>query len=306
MKILVTGGAGFIASQIADAYINLGHEVHIIDNLVTGNTGNLNPKAKFHQIDIRDPKISEIFEKEKFDVVNHHAAQIDVRKSVSDPIYDTNVNIVGSVNLLQNAVNSGVKKIIFASSGGAIYGEQDYFPADEKHPEFPVSQYGVAKLSFEKYLHAYKFIYGISYVALRYANVYGPRQNPHGEAGVIAIFTEKMLNGTTPVINGEGKQTRDYVFVGDVVQANVKALDCNQSGAYNVGTGIESDVNTLFRVIASQIGNFEEKHGEAKQGEQMRSVISTKKIASVMGWKLTTNLEEGLAKTVAWFKEKHK
>ncbi len=305
MKILVTGGAGFIASQIADAYINLGHEVHIIDNLVTGNKTNINPKAVFHQIDIRDEKISDIFLKEKFDIVNHHAAQIDVRKSVSDPIYDTNVNIVGSVNLLQNAVNSGVKKMIFASSGGAIYGEQDYYPADEKHPEFPVSQYGVAKLAFEKYLHAYKFIYGIEYIALRYANVYGPRQNPHGEAGVIAIFTEKMLSGVTPVINGEGKQTRDYVFVGDVVQANVKALDCKESGAYNVGTGVESDVNTLFRIISSQIGNFEEKHGEAKPGEQMRSVISTKKIESTMGWKLTTNLEEGLSRTVAWFKEKH-
>lgn len=306
MKILVTGGAGFIASQIADAYINLGHEVHIIDSLITGNRANLNPKAVFHHTDIRDPKIAEIFEKEKFDVVNHHAAQIDVRKSVSDPIYDTNVNIVGSVNILQNAVNTGVKKIIFASSGGAIYGEQNYFPADEKHPEFPVSQYGVAKLSFEKYLYAYKFIYGIDYIALRYANVYGPRQNPHGEAGVIAIFTEKMLSGITPIINGDGKQTRDYVFVGDVVQANVKALECNNPGAYNVGTGRESDVNTLFRVIASQIGTFEEKHGEAKAGEQMRSVISTKKIESVMGWKLTTNLEEGLSKTVAWFKERHK
>jgi UDP-glucose 4-epimerase len=306
MKILITGAAGFIASHIADAYISLGHEVCIIDNLVTGNKSNLNPKAKFYESDITDPKISKIFEKEKFDVINHHAAQIDVRKSVTDPIYDTNVNVLGSVNLLQNSVNTGVKKIIFASSGGAIYGEQEYYPADEKHPEFPVSQYGVAKLSFEKYMYAYKFIYGINYIALRYSNVYGPRQNPHGEAGVVAIFTEKMLSGITPIINGNGKQTRDYVFVDDVVQANIKALDCNESGAYNVGTGIESDVNKLFHVISSHIGNFEEKHGEAKQGEQMRSVISTNKIENVMEWKLSTDLETGLKKTVNWFKQKTK
>lgn len=306
MKILITGAAGFIASHIADAYINLGHDVCIIDNLVTGNKSNLNPKAKFYEIDIRDPKISEIFKNEKFDVINHHAAQIDVRKSVSDPVYDADVNVVGSINLLQNGVNSGIKKIIFASSGGAIYGEQEYYPADEQHPEFPVSQYGVAKLSFEKYMHAYNFIYGINYIALRYSNVYGPRQNPHGEAGVVAIFTEKMLAGVTPIINGDGKQTRDYVFVEDVVQANVKALDCTQSAAYNVGTGVESDVNKLFHIISSQIGSFEEKHGEAKQGEQMRSVISTKKIETVMGWKLSTDLDTGLKKTVDWFKQKRK
>lgn len=304
MKILVTGGAGFIASHIVDAYVDLGHEVHIIDNLITGNTKNINPQAIFHKIDIRDPKIKEIFEKYSFDIVNHHAAQIDVRKSVADPIYDTEVNIVGSINILQNAVNTNVKKLIFASSGGAIYGEQEYYPADEKHPEYPVSQYGVAKLSFEKYLYAYKFIYGIEYIALRYSNVYGPRQNPHGEAGVIAIFTEKMLSGITPIINGDGKQTRDYIFVGDVVQANVKALSCNESGFYNVGTGVETDVNTIFKIISSKIGNFEEKHGPAKPGEQMRSVISTKKIEKVMGWQLTTNLDDGLSKTVEWFKNK--
>ena len=306
MKILITGAAGFIASHIADAYISLGHDVCIIDNLVTGNKSNLNLKAKFYEIDIRDPKISEIFKKEKFDVINHHAAQIDVRKSVSDPMYDADVNVVGSINLLQNGVNAGVKKIIFASSGGAIYGEQEYYPADEQHPEFPVSQYGVAKLSFEKYMHAYNFIYGINYIALRYSNVYGPRQNPHGEAGVVAIFTEKMLAGVTPIINGDGKQTRDYVFVEDVVQANVKALDCTQSTAYNVGTGVESDVNKLFHIISSQIGSFEEVHGEAKQGEQMRSVISTKKIETVMGWNLSTDLDMGLKKTVEWFKQKRK
>lgn len=305
MKILVTGGAGFIASHIVDAYIELGHEVYIIDNLITGNRDNINPKARFYEIDIRDKNISEIFEKHKFDIVNHHAAQIDVRKSVADPIYDTDINILGSINILQNAVNNNVKKIIFASSGGAIYGEQEYFPADEKHLEYPVSQYGVAKLSFEKYLYAYRFIYGINYIALRYSNVYGPRQNPHGEAGVIAIFTEKMLSGITPIINGEGKQTRDYVYVKDVVQANVKALDCNESGFYNVGTGKETDVNTLFRIISSKIGSFEEKHGPAKPGEQMRSVISTKKIEKIMGWKLTTDLEEGLTKTIEWFKNKH-
>jgi len=235
MKILVTGGAGFIGSHVVDAYLELGHEVVVVDNLSSGSIENLNPKAKFYEMDIRDSDIEDLFKNEKPDVVNHHAAQMDVRKSVEDPIYDADVNIIGSLNLLQNCIKYGVKKFIFASTGGAIYGEQDYFPADEEHPTRPLSPYGVAKLTVEKYLYFYKEVHGLNYVVLRYANIYGPRQNPHGEAGVVAIFTSKMLKGEQPVINGDGFQTRDYTFVGDVVRANVLALSYEKSDVFNIG-----------------------------------------------------------------------
>ncbi len=225
MKILVTGGAGFIASHIADAFIEEGHSVHILDNLSSGFEKNINPKASFIKADIRDKSLSKIFEKEKFDVINHHAAQMDVRRSVADPAFDAEINILGTINLLQNAVKYKVSKFMFASTGGAIYGEQEYFPADEKHPTAPLSPYGISKLSVEKYLFFYKAQYDLNYSILRYANIYGPRQNPHGEAGVVAIFSKKLLNGEQPVINGEGKQTRDYTFVKDVVKANLLALN---------------------------------------------------------------------------------
>lgn len=226
MNILVTGGAGFIASHIVDAYIQLGHSVSVLDNLSTGREKNLNPRASFVHQDVRDADaMRNLFARQKFDVVNHHAAQMDVRRSVADPVFDASVNILGVLTLLEECMKGGVSKVIFASSGGAIYGEQDYFPADEKHPTRPISPYGVAKLSTEQYLFYYKAVYGLDSVNLRYANIYGPRQNPEGEAGVVAIFTSRMLSGSAPIINGEGKQTRDYVFVGDVVRANVLALD---------------------------------------------------------------------------------
>ncbi|HZY10966.1 MAG TPA: NAD-dependent epimerase/dehydratase family protein, partial [Bacteroidota bacterium] len=227
MNILVTGGAGFIGSHVADACISSGHSVFIIDDLSMGKREYLNSNAKFLKMDIRDEKVREVFQKEKFDVLIHHAAQMDVRKSVDDPLFDASVNIVGTLNLLENCRSSGVRKFIFASTGGAIYGEQDYFPADETHPVRPCSPYGVSKLSIEKYLNYYHVVYGLNYICLRYANVYGPRQNPHGEAGVVAIFTSKMLSGDQPVINGNGKQTRDYVYVEDVVRANLSALSYN-------------------------------------------------------------------------------
>ena len=245
MKILITGGAGFIASNIADRYLELGHEVVIVDSLITGRRKNVPEAAKFYEIDICDEKIKNIFEMERPDIVNHHAAQMDVRKSVADPAYDAGVNILGTINLLQNCVKYKVKKFIFASTGGAIYGEQDYFPADEKHPNQPLSPYGITKLSCEKYLFFYNDTFGLNYTVLRYANVYGPRQNPHGEAGVVAIFSQRMLRKEQPVINGEGTQTRDYVFVGDVVKANELALTGGDQKIYNIGTGIETDVNEL-------------------------------------------------------------
>jgi len=306
LNILVTGGAGFIASHIVDAYIADGHKVIIVDNLSTGFMENINPQAKFYQLDIRSEKLEDVFQKEKIDVVNHLAAQMDVRRSVSDPKFDASVNVVGGLNLFESAKKHRVKKIIFSSTGGAIYGEQDYFPADEEHPTRPLSPYGITKLCTEKYLYFYNAVYGMNYVILRYANIYGPRQNPHGEAGVVAIFCNKMLKGEQPVINGDGKQTRDYTFVGDVVKANIAALHYNGSNIYNIGTGIETDVNKLFLEIRTHLNpTCPEQHAPAKAGEQQRSVISSKKIESDLGWKPTVQLEEGLRLTAEFFKNKY-
>jgi UDP-glucose 4-epimerase len=302
LNILVTGGAGFIASHIADAFIESGHNVTIIDNLTTGREENINPKAKFFKVDIRDD-LSKIFEEGKFDVVNHHAAQIDVRRSVSDPIYDAGVNILGTLNLLQNSVKYRVKKFMFASTGGAVYGEQDYFPADENHKQQPLSPYGISKLAVEKYLYFYKEVHGLRYTILRYANIYGPRQNPLGEAGVVCIFLDKILAGEQPIINGSGEQTRDYVYVKDVVKANLLTLNEEDSEIYNVGTGIETSVNELFRLINQNFNNsIKEVHGPAKPGEQMRSVITSEKLFKKFGWKPSTKLEDGLKETIDYYK----
>jgi UDP-glucose 4-epimerase len=304
LKILVTGGAGFIASHIADAFIEEGHSVFILDNLSSGFEKNINPKAQFLNMDIRDESISKIFENEKFDVVNHHAAQMDVRRSVADPAFDADINIIGTINLLQNAVKNKVKKFMFASTGGAIYGEQEYFPADEKHPTSPLSPYGISKLSVEKYLFFYRAQYNLNYSILRYANIYGPRQNPHGEAGVVAIFSKKLLNGEQPLINGDGKQTRDYTFVKDVVKANLFTLEDNESDIYNVGTGKETNVNELFNMINKLIGRGQvEKHGPAMPGEQLRSVITSKKIKQKFSWSPTASIDAGLKETIKYFEE---
>ncbi len=304
MKILVTGGAGFIASHITDAFINEGHSVTVVDNLSMGFEKNVNPKAKFVKADITDKSLLELFEKEKFDVVNHHAAQMDVRKSVADPTFDANTNIIGTINLLQHSIKTGVKKFMFASTGGAVYGEQEYFPADEKHPTSPCSPYGISKLAVEKYLFFYKFQYDMNYTILRYANIYGPRQNNKGEAGVVAIFTTKLLSGEQPVINGTGKQTRDYVYVGDVVKANLNALKDEGCDIYNVGTSKETDVNELFSKLNKITGaNKEEKHGPPAPGEQMRSVITSEKLNKKFNWKPSTTLDEGLVPTVEFFKK---
>jgi len=305
MKILVTGGAGFIASHISDAFIGLGHKVCVLDNLSTGNIENINPDAKFFQLDLTDVKLPDLLQKEKFDIICHHAAQMDVRFSVANPIVDAQTNILGGINLYESAVACGVKKIIFASTGGAVYGEQDYFPADENHPTRPCSPYGIAKLANEKYLYYYNQVQGLKYVALRYANIYGPRQNPHGEAGVVAIFVNKMLRNEQPLINGDGLNTRDYVYVGDVVKANVLALNEKMNGIYNVATGIENDVNYIFSTLKQIIkADCNEIHGEAKAGEQRRSVCSYDKIYKEYGWKPELAFADGLKATVEFFKNK--
>jgi UDP-glucose 4-epimerase len=305
VNILVTGGAGFIGSHVVDAYIADGHNVVVVDDLSSGEKENLNPRAEFYQLDIRSQEIQQIFQHHSFDVVNHLAAQMDVRRSVADPVFDASVNVIGGLNIFEAARRSEVKKIIFSSTGGAIYGEQDYFPADEEHPVRPLSPYGITKLVTEKYLFYYKKVHGVEHVVLRYANVYGPRQNPHGEAGVVAIFAKKMIQGEKPVINGDGKQTRDYTYVGDVVRANVLALKYPGSNVFNIGTGIETDVTQLFRILRELLNpTCPEEHGPAMKGEQLRSVISSARIQRELGWIPSITLPEGLNMTAEFFKKK--
>jgi len=303
MKILVTGGAGFIGSHVVDAYLAAGHEVLVVDDLSTGHRENLNPKARFHQLDITDAKVAELIRDERPAVLNLHAAQMDVRRSVADPLFDARVNILGTINLLEAARKANVRRVLFVSSGGAVYGEQEAFPASETHSTNPVSPYGVSKRAGELYAFFYQAEYQLPFVALRYANVYGPRQDPHGEAGVVAIFSGKMLRGEPVTVNGDGKQTRDYVYVGDVARANVLALDSTATGPFNVGTGIETDVNTLARLLADAAGSRSEiRHGPAKQGEQRRSVIDCARAAQVLGWRPEVSLADGLGRTVEFFR----
>jgi UDP-glucose 4-epimerase len=303
VKVLVTGGAGFIGSHVVDAFVAAGHDVLVVDDLSTGKRENLNPKARFHQLDIVDPKVVELIRDERPAVLDLHAAQMDVRRSVSDPLFDARVNILGTVNLLEAARKANVRRVLFVSSGGAAYGEQEQFPAPETHPTNPVSPYGVSKRAGELYAFFYQAEYHIPFVALRYANVYGPRQDPHGEAGVVAIFSEKMLRGEPVTVNGDGKQTRDYVYVGDVVRANLLALESTATGPFNVGTGVETDVNELARLLLDAGGSRSEvRHGPTKQGEQRRSVIDARRAAEVLGWRPEVSLADGLRRTVDWFR----
>ena len=304
MRIAVTGGAGFIGSNIVDAYLERGHEVHILDDLSTGQKSNLNRRAELHQVDIADAAAARVIERIKPDALSHHAAQMDVRHSVSDPGFDARVNILGFINLLQACKDSGVKKVIFASSGGAVYGEQDVFPAAEDHPTRPASPYGVSKRSGELYLSYYQQAFGLPYIALRYANVYGPRQSAKGEAGVVAIFLSLLLAGKIPLINGDGGQTRDYVYVGDVVAANVAALESSFIGPINIGTGIETDVVSIFKHLRRAVGSaIEAQHGPAKPGEQRRSCLDTRRATEVLGWRPQMILADGLQRTAAYYRE---
>ncbi|MCX8072624.1 MAG: GDP-mannose 4,6-dehydratase [Candidatus Binatia bacterium] len=305
MKILVTGGAGFIGSHVAEAFMREGHRVIVVDDLSSGRADNLPQGVRLEVMDIRSEQVADLIAREQPEVLCHHAAQMDVRRSVADPQFDASVNILGLLNLLEAGRRNGLKRVLFASTGGAIYGEQQVFPCPETHPTNPVSPYGVAKLASEKYLHFYAEAYGIRWTALRYANVYGPRQNPHGEAGVVAIFTEKLLRGEQPVINGDGKQTRDYVYVGDLVRANILALQSDYCGPLNLGTGRETDVNTLFHLLCRACGvERPEVHGPAKPGEQRRSSIDSTLAAQVLGWRPEVALEDGLRRTVEYFRSR--
>jgi UDP-glucose 4-epimerase len=304
MKILVTGGAGFIASHVVDRYIELGHKVVVVDNLVTGNQSNLNPKAKFYELDIRDPELAKVFEKEKPEIVNHHAAHIDVRKSVEDPSYDAQVNILGSINLLRAAVQNGVKKVIYISTAGAVYGEPESLPIFENSPINPICPYGISKHTVEHYLFQTSRTDGLKYTVLRYPNVYGPRQDPRGEAGVNAIFIGMMLQGKVPTIYGKGHECRDYVYVGDLVEANAAVLDRGDGEIYNLGSNTGTTVDQLFQILAGLL-NFhkEPKRASLRPGEIERIYIDGGKAGRELGWKPKVDLKTGLSMTVDFYRK---
>jgi len=303
MKILVTGGAGFIGSNVVDAYIEKGYEVVVVDDLSSGKKENLNKKAKFYKLDICDKALEEVFE-EGIDIVNHHAAQVDVRKSIADPAFDARINIEGSLNILENCRKYKIKKIIFASSGGVIYGECSNLPPNEDSPISPISPYGVSKYAMECYLSTYEKIYGLKYTALRYGNVYGPRQDPYGEAGVVAIFSGKMLNNEEVNIFGDGEQVRDYVYVGDIVKANILCLENGDNEIFNIGTGKSTSVNQLFSEM-KELTQYSKQavYKSLRAGELMRSSLDVKKVEQKLGWKAKVDIREGLKKTIEFFRE---
>jgi UDP-glucose 4-epimerase len=307
MKVLVTGGAGFIGSHVVDAYLKEGHEVAVVDNLSSGKEENINSKARFYHLDIQDPQIEKIFKEYHFDLVNHHAAQVDVRRSVTDPIFDAEVNVIGLLNILQNCVRFGVKRFIFASSGGVIYGEPATLPAKETFPLMPLSPYGVSKLMGEQYLHYYQVVHQLDFCILRYANVYGPRQDPSGEAGVVAIFISNLLNRDQPKIFGDGEQLRDYVYVGDVVRANLLAITRGTGEAFNIATGKATSVNRLLSLIQSMMGtDVKPIYCPKRPGEIYKNFLDINKAEALLGWRPKVPLSEGLKKTLDFFKKKFK
>lgn len=304
-KVLVTGGAGFIGSHVVDRCISEGYEVAIIDNLSTGFRKNLNPKATFYEVDIRDfEKVKMVFEKEKPDYVNHHAAQMDVRKSTQDPVFDAECNIIGSLNLILNSVEFKIKKLIYISTGGAVYGEPQDLPVTEEYPLNPLCQYGVSKHTVEHYLYLYRRNFDMNYTVLRYPNVYGPRQNPHGEAGVIAIFLGLMLDGERPTIFGDGTQTRDYTFIEDIVDANLIAMTKEDGEIYNIGTGVETSVRQIFDSIEAilQTG-LEPIYADERVGEIQSISLDATKAKEEIGWFPKHDFLSGLKKTIKYYQK---
>ncbi|MFC1883500.1 NAD-dependent epimerase/dehydratase family protein [Thermodesulfobacteriota bacterium] len=313
MKILVTGGAGFIGSNVVDGYVKVGHDVLAVDNLSTGKESNVNPDARFFHLDIRSQEAFELVEKEKPDIINHHAAQISVPESVVDPLIDADINIKGFLNLLQASVKAGVKKIVFISSGGAIYGEASEYPTSENFMPKPLSPYAISKFTSEHYLFYYRAQYGLDYTTLRYANIFGPRQVPHGEAGVVAIFMDNLLAGRSSVLNHfkedrEG-MVRDYTYVGDVVKANIKALEKGSGDFFNIGTGIGTKTLTLYRAIYDAFVKLIPGKGEglsepearaARSGDLTRSCLVVEKAGKILGWTPETDLKEGIERTWKW------
>lgn len=308
MKILLTGGAGFIGSHIADAYIASGHDVVVVDDLSTGSRQNLNPRAIFHQIDIRDDSLEEVFASVRPDIVNHHAAQVSVPLSITHPQLDVDINVRGTVNLLQNCVKHNVKKVIFSSSGGAIYGEAKEYPTTEQYPPEPISVYALNKMAGEQYLRFFNHQYGLAYTILRYANVYGPRQVSHGEAGVVSIFISKLLNDEAPTLYSYPEEPegmiRDYVYVRDVVRANLVVLEQGDNDVFNIGTCRETSTSLLYQTILRDLGKDIQPHeGPARQGDLRRSMLDCSKAFAKLGWSPVYSLEDGIGETIEYFKK---
>jgi UDP-glucose 4-epimerase len=305
VKILVTGAAGFIASHVADAYVNAGHEVIILDDLSRGSKRNVNPKARFYQCDIRDREVVEsIFLSEKPAVINHHAAQMDVRRGVREPLFDAQVNILGSLNLIESAIAHGAKRFIYISTAGAGYGEPKQMPVLEDYPINPITPYGISKHTVEHYLFTFQFLYGLPYVVLRYGNVYGPRQNPQGEAGVFAIFSEQMMTGVQPIIYGDGKKVRDYVYISDVVAANVAALDRGTNEIFNIGSGVATPDLEIFERVRDLLGKaVQPRYLPRRPGEIDRICLDISKAARLLGWVPQVSLAHGACQTVKFFQD---
>ncbi len=303
MRVLVTGGAGFIGSHVVDILIDQGHSVAVVDDLSSGKREHVHPRATLYELDIRSPGLERVFAQERPEIVDHHAAQVDVRHSMADPIFDADVNVLGSLNVLECARRHGVEKVIYASTGGAVYGEPAYLPCGEDHPVEPLCPYGVSKLAVEYYLRLYRESHGLEYTALRYANVYGPRQDPFGEAGVVAIFARQMVQGQEVVINGSGEQERDFVYVDDVVQANLLAMEGGDGQIYNVGCGMGTSVNELFAMMQQMTGYGNEPvHGPPKAGETFKIYLDAAKAKSELGWKPAVTLQGGLKRTIEYFR----
>jgi len=307
MKVMVTGGAGFIGSHVVDACLAAGHDVLVVDDLSTGKRENLNPRARFYQVDIRDEQaLEQVFAQERPEAIAHQAARANVRESMVKPLLYAQVNILGSLTLLELARKYGCRKIVYASTGGACYGEPEYLPVDENHPVNPLDPYGASKHHVEHYLFIYRTHYNLDYTILRYPNVYGPRQDPYGEAGVVAIFANMMLNGSQPIINGAGDQQRDFVYVGDIARANALALTQGGGQILNLGSGKGTSINEIFTQLKDLTGcPCEEQHGPAKLGEVYRTYLLAEKARQELQWEPQVSLRDGLAQTVAYFKAAH-
>jgi UDP-glucose 4-epimerase len=304
MKVLVTGGAGFIGSHVADQLIKAGHSVCVVDNLSTGRSSNLNPNVRFYQVDIRSPEMRDVLAAEHPEVITHHAAQMDVRRSMVDPVFDADVNILGAIRLANLAHEFGVRKFIHISSGGAAYGAPVHLPCKEDDPVQPLSFYGASKYTFELYLYIYKQSFGLDYSVLRYPNVYGPRQDPHGEAGVVAIFAGRMLTGQPVTINGNGEQVRDFVYVEDCARANLLVLVEGSGRVYNLGNGAGTSINEIYTELKNITGYAQEPaYGPAKAGETFRIFLDASRAKEELGWRPTVDLKAGLSKTVEYFQE---
>ena len=307
MRALVTGGAGFIASHVSDGLLERGHEVAIVDNLVTGKPENVPSGARFHEVDVRDPGLADVFAAERPDIVYHLAAQMDVRKSVADPRYDADVNLLGTLNLLECCRTYGTRKLVYAGTGGAMFGEAAYLPVDEKHPVLPISPYGVSKHTVEHYLYAYRENFGLDFTVLRYPNVYGPRQDPHGEAGVVAIFSLQLLNGETPRIFGDGTKTRDYCFVGDIVEANMLAIERGSGGLFNIGRGIEVSDRQVFETVRDAVGvDVEPEYAPTRPGEVEHIALDATLARDTLGWEWKVDLPDGVGRAVDFYRERRK